>query len=142
MADTWNRSRRSALSSLEQRAVKVCAPRGIRHPEKLDPAAAALADRALQRIVDVMEEQVHSKRAKGVLSAAIEIREEICGPKVQKLQIEGSLEQILSASLVPAPASGVAEALPPASGVTIPALASEFQSPDSDAEPLELPTLD
>jgi hypothetical protein len=90
------------LSSLEVKAVRVIAPRGVRHPKDLDPRYAELADRALQRIVDVMEEEVHSKRAKGVLSAAIEIREELCGPKTQKFEIGGSLESILTASFAPA----------------------------------------
>jgi hypothetical protein len=105
----------SGLSALEVKAVRVCVPRGVRHPKDLPPDHAALADRALQRIVDVMEEEVHSKRAKGVLSAAIEIREEICGPKTQKFEIGGSLESILTASLVPPPSLPPAEApqLPP-----------------------------
>lgn len=133
----WNPSRKSELSALEQKAVKVCAPRGVRHPEKLPPEHAALADRALQRIVDVMEEQVHSKRAKAVLTAAVEIRDELLGPKTKKLEIEGSLEQILVATLeggapqTPMVESGSsAPALPP-----VPDLASEQDSPDST--PLE-----
>jgi len=106
----------AGLSGLEQRAIRVVAPRGIRHPKDIPPEYAHLADRAFQRIVDVMEEEVHSKRAKGVLSAAIEIREEICGPKVQRIELNGSLEQILTASLV-APALPTSErlALPPSS---------------------------
>lgn len=103
MAQSWSGKRRGAISGLEARAVRVLAPRGVRIPKELAPEYHDLANRALQRIVDVMEEEVHSKRAKGVLSAAIEIREELCGPKVQKISIEGSLEQILTASLAPAP---------------------------------------
>lgn len=110
--------------------MRVIAPRGVRHPEGLKPEYAALADRALQRIVDVMEEEVHSKRAKGVLSAAIEIREELCGPKVQKISLEGSLEQILVASLGapnpehPAVNAGTSPALPDGR------MASEAEIPD------------
>jgi hypothetical protein len=121
---------------MEQRAVKVCAPRGIRSPKDLPPEHQALADRALQRIVDVMEEEVHSKRAKGVLSAAIEIREEICGPKTQKISIEGSLEQILTASLA-SPASP--DVLPPRE-VVIPGALPPV--PMADELTIELPPPD
>jgi hypothetical protein len=92
-------SKPRGLSTLEERAVRVAAPRGLRHPKNIPPEYAPLADRALQRIVDVMEENVHSKRARGVLAAAVEIREEICGPKVQKIELGGSLESILYASM-------------------------------------------
>jgi len=115
------------LSPLEVKAVRVFAPRGVRHPPNLPPEHQRLADRAFQRLVDVMEEEVHSKRAKGVLSAAIEIREELCGPKTQKIELSGSLENILTASLVPPSLpSPTAPALPPIK------LADELAPTDSD----------
>lgn len=137
--NTWNPSKKSALSSLETRAIRVAAPRGVRQPKDLSPEAAALADRALQRIVDVMEEQVHSKRAKGVLSAAIEIREEICGPKTQKIAIEGTLEQILSASLavpIQSPEPSAGSLPPPQDPEIVPPLADELSLPDPEGEPI------
>lgn len=119
------------LTGLEVRAVRVCAPRGVRHPKNIPPEHAALADRALQRIVDVMEESVHSKRARGVLAAATEIREEICGPKTQKIELGGSLESILYASLVPPAAPGALD-----SGIVaaLPEHADELRSADASAE--------
>ena len=105
------------LSTLESRAVRVCAPRGVRHPKNIPPEYASLADRALQRIVDVMEGDVHSKKARGVLAAAVEVREELCGPKVQKIELGGSLESILYASLGPPTTPDALE-----SGVTTPIL--------------------
>ena len=103
------------LSTLEVKAIRVFAPRGVRHPPNMPPEHQRLADRAFQRLVDVMEEEVHSKRAKGVLTAAVEIREELCGPKTQRIELSGSLESVLYASLVPPNLPpGDAPQLPPA----------------------------
>lgn len=71
----------------EVKAVKVAR---LRVPESASDAAAALADRALQRIIDVMEEDVGAFKAGMVLKAATRIREEVCGPVAQKLNIAGA----------------------------------------------------
>lgn len=139
--ETWNRPRRAALKSLEQRAVRTCAPRGVRHSKDLPPEHAALADRALQRIVDVMEEEVHSKRAKAVLTAAVEIRDELLGPKTKKIEIEGSLEQILVATLEQEPSTPSLDASTPVVTVESGAISPPNELADPDRTPeLEAPT--
>jgi hypothetical protein len=50
-----------------------------------------LADRALQRIVDVMNENVSSFHAHSVLTAARGIREEVCGKITDKLEHSGGV---------------------------------------------------
>ncbi len=57
----------------------------LRVPEDASPEIAQLAGRALERIVDVMEDEC-GQGALAVLSAARVIREEICGPAKQKVE--------------------------------------------------------
>lgn len=76
----------NALGMGEVRAVKACR---LRVPETATPEQAELADRALQRVIDVMEEQVPYQRATSVLGAAARIREEVCGPVKQKHEVSG-----------------------------------------------------
>ncbi|QSQ14060.1 hypothetical protein [Myxococcus landrumensis] len=58
-----------------------------------------LADRAFQRVVDVLEEQVYFQNAPSVLKAATIIREEICGPVAQKHEVAGKDGQALSITI-------------------------------------------
>jgi hypothetical protein len=58
---------------------------GLRVPKDATPAERELADRALVRIADVMEEQVSSFQAFAVLTAARGLREEVCGKVADKL---------------------------------------------------------
>lgn len=69
-------------------AIKAC---GLRVPKDATPAERELADRALQRVADVMEEQVSSFQSFAVLTAARTIREEVCGPVVKKVDVSGSI---------------------------------------------------
>lgn len=69
---------------LPQGAVKAIKVANMRVPESASPEERALADRALQRIIDVMEEDVVSFSAFSVLTAARGIREEICGKVADK----------------------------------------------------------
>lgn len=73
-------------------AVKACR---LRVPEDATPAAAALADRALQRVVDVMEEQVFFQSAPTVLKAATVLREEVCGRVADKTEHSGSITYVI-----------------------------------------------
>lgn len=61
----------------------------LRVPEGASDAAKALANRALERVVDVLEEGVDFRQAGAVLKAATLVREEICGPMAQKHEVGG-----------------------------------------------------
>jgi len=60
-----------------------------------------MAEWGLKRIVDVAAGKVHSKRAGSVLKGAVELRKEMCGPIVQKheVDVKGRLELMLTESL-------------------------------------------
>lgn len=62
---------------------------GIRLPDGLKPEAVDLAERAMARIVDVAMERVAPEVAPSVLKAAMRIRDEVCGPIVQRLEHGG-----------------------------------------------------
>lgn len=70
----------------EVKAVKVA---GLRVPVGAPQEVKALADRAQQRIIDAMECKVHYLDGNTVLKAATRLREEICGPLTQKVQVSG-----------------------------------------------------
>lgn len=61
----------------------------LRVPEGASDAAKALANRALERVVDVLEEAVDYRQSGAVLKAATMVREEICGPMAQKHEVAG-----------------------------------------------------
>ena len=80
--------------------VKAIRAARLRVPEGIHPAAEEMAQRALERIVDVMEERVHHTQAGGVLKAATRLREEACGPLLQKVALtdptgEGPLQVVV-----------------------------------------------
>ena len=79
----------SALGYGEAQAVKSLR---WRVPENAPDEVKALADRAFQRIAQVMEEGVHPSQCKAVLGAATRIREEVCGPLAQKHLVGGDPE--------------------------------------------------
>jgi hypothetical protein len=74
---------KSVLVYGEAKAIKAA---GLRVPDSATEAERALADRAQQRIIDVMEEEVGGFSATPVLKAAVHLREEICGPMKQKVE--------------------------------------------------------
>lgn len=61
----------------------------LRVPEGASDAAKALANRALERVVDVLEEGVDFRQAGSVLKAATLLREEVCGAMAQKHEVAG-----------------------------------------------------
>lgn len=77
-------------NTLEYGEVKAVKAARLRVPEAATPEAAELADRAQQRIIDVMEDRVHYTSAPSVLKAATRLREEICGVLAQKQEISGA----------------------------------------------------
>lgn len=94
---------------------------GFRVPKDAPPAARELADAALIRIRDVAEGRVGFRLAPSTLRAAIAIRDEVCGPVSQALEVKGTLtlEALVSAAAAKAremklAAAIEAPALPPA----------------------------
>lgn len=88
-------------------------PKGFRVPADAGEDVREAADYFLERITDVAEGKVHSKRAASVLKAAVEGRKELCGPIAQKVDVDvkGRLEMLLSDSMN-AKEKGEAEAPP------------------------------
>lgn len=74
---------RNALEYGEAKAVNACK---LRLPKDATPEAEYLAQRSLQRIVDVMEGGVSHLESGAVLKAATRLREEVCGPLTQKFE--------------------------------------------------------
>lgn len=70
----------------EVRAVKACR---LRLPKDASPEVEAVAERAFERLVAVMECQVLPEQAGHVLKAATRLREEACGPLTQKVEHSG-----------------------------------------------------
>jgi len=70
----------------------------IRVPAGTPAPHADLADYALKRVVDVLNEDVDPLHATNVLRAATAIREEICGPIVKKIELKTSLAELLAAA--------------------------------------------
>lgn len=76
------------------------APKGVRaNGVKLTDEEAMIADRAFQRIVDVMDERVHPSAMPSVLKAATEARSEILGERVKKIEAKIGLAELLDATL-------------------------------------------
>lgn len=82
-----------ATNALPYGAIKAVRAVNLRVPEGAPPEVAELANRALQRVVDVMEGRVKVDSG-GVLKAATLLREEVCGPVAQKLSVGGEGEPI------------------------------------------------
>lgn len=90
-----------AKNVLPQGAVLAIKAAGLRVPQTATPAERELADRALSRIADVMEERVHSFGAFSVLTAARGLREEICGKVADKHEhdVRVTLENLVLGSM-------------------------------------------
>jgi hypothetical protein len=78
-------------NTLEYGEVKAVKVSGLRIPEGTPEAHVELADRALEKIVDIMEGRVSYLSASHVLKAATRLREEVCGPIAQKHEVSGSV---------------------------------------------------
>jgi len=77
---------KGAKDVLPRGAVAAIKAAGLRIPETASEAERELANRALERIADVMEETVAPFREFAVLTAARAIREEVCGPIPKKIE--------------------------------------------------------
>jgi hypothetical protein len=73
------------------------APKGVRAKGlELSEEEQAIADRAFQRIVDVMDGRVHPSEMPSVLKASTEVRSEVLGERTKKLDVKASLEQLIA----------------------------------------------
>lgn len=85
-----------------------------RVPKDAPEAAAELAGEALEKIVKVMRQGVHFKNARNVLSSAVALRDDICGPVVRKMEVSAHMtyEQLVNASMGKDVIEGEAKVLP------------------------------
>lgn len=79
------------FAALPSAAVRALATAKWRVPDDAPEAAAELAGEALERLVGIMYGKVSFRKAPSALKAAAMIREEICGPLTQKVEVKGSL---------------------------------------------------
>lgn len=79
------------INVLPMGAVKAIKSLRLRVPDDAPDEAKELADRALQRVADVMNCKVSRFQATSVLKAAVHIREEVCGPITRKVEIDGKI---------------------------------------------------
>lgn len=86
------------LSHVETRAL-----RGLHYRVAPDthPVLGDIADSALIRMIDVMNEQVDPVHAGNVLKAASMIRDEICGPIAKKVELKMGLAEMLALASEP-----------------------------------------
>lgn len=93
-----------AKSILPEGAVSAIRAANLRLPADAHPAAAEMAQRALERLADVLDDRVPSARVFGLLKAVAMAREEVCGPLATKVEVTGrlSLEQLVCGTF-PAP---------------------------------------
>jgi hypothetical protein len=125
------RRRTRENDKLPQGSIAAVRAAGWRVPEGAPDEVRALADRALERIAAVMDGVVPDHKVQSTLKASIAIREEVCGPPVKKLEVEGKMG--LMALLTAAEGLGAASStrvieiekpvvpqLPPATGLDLP----------------------
>lgn len=88
----------SRLSHVETRALH-----GLHYRVAPDthPVLGDIADSALIRMIDVMNEQVDPVHAGNVLKAASMIRDEICGPIAKKVELKMGLAEMLALASEP-----------------------------------------
>lgn len=77
----------SPLELGEVRAMKLSR---LKVPEDASDDEATLANECVQRMADVMREQVNSFQARNVLASACSLRELICGKQAQTLKHAGA----------------------------------------------------
>lgn len=80
---------KGSKNALPLGAVKALQTCRWRIPDGTSEAMADVADHALSRVLDVLDERVPANKAHAVLKAAQIAREEICGPIAQRLEHSG-----------------------------------------------------
>lgn len=71
-----------------------------RVPKDAHPELAAIANTALLKLVDVMNEKIHFSAAHGVLKAAAMVRHEVCGPLAERQELTGKDGESLNIRVV------------------------------------------
>jgi hypothetical protein len=99
--ERWHKGKEQAREVLRRRtrendklpmgSIKAINAAKWRVPDDAPEAVQELADRALERIAAVMDGMVPDHKVQSTLKAAIAIREEVCGPPVKKLEVEGKM---------------------------------------------------
>lgn len=79
--------KKGSRNSLPQGAVGAIKGLHYRVPEGTAEPLAAVADEAFDRIVQVMREKVSPFASYAVLNAAKRVRDEVCGPLTQKVEL-------------------------------------------------------
>ena len=88
---------RRKRSDLPHGMVKLVKQLNHRVPADANEGQRAVANRAFERVVNVMEGKVSFRQAPSVLKAAMYAREEICGPVPKELNVKVlSLEALLA----------------------------------------------
>jgi hypothetical protein len=90
---------KGSKNTLDYGEVRAIGAAKLRVPESAEEGVKRLADRALERIVDVLEERVWEGQARNVMAAATRIREETCGPLTQKVEHKVQLEDLTDEQL-------------------------------------------
>lgn len=85
-----------STNALPMGAIQAIKALNLRVPESTPEPLKALANRALERVADVLEEEVDFRQANAVLKAATMLREEICGPVAQQVKHSGPNGEALS----------------------------------------------
>jgi hypothetical protein len=89
--------RNRGLTAADYEAIRAAK---VRIPEKATPVEVTLAQRSLERMVEIMEGRVPFRKANAALKATVALREEICGPIQRTVNVQGglSLEALVSAA--------------------------------------------
>ncbi len=77
------------FNPLPQGTVRAIHAARLRLPEGVHPAAEALAQKALGRLEDVLDDRVDPFMVTGLLKAVAMAREEVCGPLPTKTEVTG-----------------------------------------------------
>ena len=109
---------------------------GLRVPESARPEHRAIADEAFETIVSVMRGEIYDPQVAAIRrNAAKDVREEICGPVKQKVELSGSLDALSDEQLAARYAALVAKGTANISGGagTTAAVAASQSKGDDDA---------
>lgn len=123
------------VEALERGEVAAIRALNLRVPPGADPVAAAVANEAFGTLVDIMRGLVRGPDAALRRSSAKDIREEICGPVAQKVNLADANGEKLTVA-VNIVRNVAQERLPQEEPVSrrLPFVAEEFAGPEEDFE--------
>lgn len=88
-----------SLGALPRGSVAAVKTLRWRVPESAPDQIAEIADEAFEAIVSVMRQEVDPALVNASLKAATVLREEICGPQKQQVEVQHSYAQLVEESL-------------------------------------------